>query len=290
MPTKNSSLAFATHEGLRALGENDRLLANHFVQYGLTVEAVVWNDPNVDWDQFERVVIRSTWDYYHKVEDYKRWINNFKQRSTRLINPPDVVLTNLHKGYLLDLAQQGFNVIPSQLFKAGDLTQPDELIAHIPWQDFVVKPAIGASAFDVARLSKELTHNQRETVQTLMNRGDFIVQPFINEIRQLGEWSFIFIDHRFSHTVIKRPQRDDFRVQNRYGGHYQQAMPTKNLIKQAETFINAIDGRATYARVDAVEVSGELLLIELELNEPCLFFDENNPAAMLHFLEAIGNA
>ena len=58
------------------------------------------------------------------------------------------------------------------------------------------------------------------------------------------------------------------------------------LLRQAEEVTRLIPGNWLYARVDACEVGGSLLLMELELIEPTLFFHAD-PAAPDRFAEAL---
>jgi hypothetical protein len=51
------------------------------------------------------------------------------------------------------------------------------------------------------------------------------------------------------------------------------------LRQQAETVLTKIDAKWVYARVDGVEVDGRLLLMELELIEPHLYFELFPPGA-----------
>ncbi len=81
---------------------------------------------------------------------------------------------------------------------------------------------------------------------------------------------YIF-DGRFSHAVVKKPQEGDFRVQDDFGGTALRQEPGQHLINQAEAILQAIDEVPLYARVDGVEIDGELILMELELIEPALF-------------------
>jgi len=57
------------------------------------------------------------------------------------------------------------------------------------------------------------------------------------------------------------------------------------LIKQAEAILRVIDEVPLYARVDAIEIDGKLILMELELIEPVLFFGMNE--APMRFAKAI---
>ena len=48
--------------------------------------------------------------------------------------------------------------------------------------------------------------------------GPVMVQEFLSEIQDGGEWSLMFFGGEFSHAVVKRPATGDFRVQVEHGG------------------------------------------------------------------------
>src|SRR5262245_59128581 len=78
------------------------LLATALTDRGAAAAWAVWNDPEVDWSAFDLVVLRATWDYPDHVDEFRAWVRS-PAVATRLVNPPNLVLGNLHKGYLADL-------------------------------------------------------------------------------------------------------------------------------------------------------------------------------------------
>ena len=101
-----------------------------------------------------------------------------------------------------------------------------------------------------------------------------IVQPMIEEIAVEGEFSLMLFDGEFSHAVVKRPKRGDFRVQPHLGGVTLPSAPPPGGIELAKQALAAAPATATYARVDMVpDDEGTLRIMELELVEPALFLD-----------------
>ena len=116
-----------------------------------------------------------------------------------------------------------------------------------------------------------------------------MIQKFVAEIQTKGEWSFVFFDKKFSHAVLKRAKAGDFRVQNYFGGTVETDLqPPPDLIDQAKTIVENVSEDLLYARVDGVEIDGELCSMELELIEPALFL-ENNKFAAQRFASAIAD-
>ena len=48
-----------------------------------------------------------------------------------------------------------------------------------------------------------------------------MVQPFLKNIIDEGEYSLFYFDGKFSHSVLKKPKEKDFRVQEEHGGDIQ---------------------------------------------------------------------
>jgi glutathione synthase/RimK-type ligase-like ATP-grasp enzyme len=102
---------------------------------------------------------------------------------------------------------------------------------------------------------------------------EVMVQPYLQEITTQGEWSLIFFGGAFSHAVIKRPARGDFRVQAEHGGTVVRAAPPDHVLHAATAAIAALPIKPLYARIDGVERSGKLLLMEAECVDPYLYFE-----------------
>jgi hypothetical protein len=110
------------------------------------------------------------------------------------------------------------------------------------------------------------------------------VQEYLDEIRH-GEWSFVFLAGEFSHAVLKEPPDSDFRIQN-VTAHITAMDPSEQMVHAAQQILTGIQGPLLYARVDAVERDGRLVLMELEINEPYLFLSYAT-AAPVRFAEKI---
>jgi hypothetical protein len=99
---------------------------------------------------------------------------------------------------------------------------------------------------------------------------DVLVQPCMTEVESHGEWSIVFFRGQYSHAVRKRPAPGDFRVQPRFGGYVEAAVPSSDLVGQAAAILSATDADLLYARIDGIERDGRFILMELEVHEPNL--------------------
>lgn len=262
-------VCLVTWRGLPDLAPDDRLLRDALIGRGAAVDVCVWDDPLVDWRSYDAVVLRSTWDYHLRVGEFRRWLDGLD--GVRLWNPATLVRANIHKSYLLDLASRGVPVVPTLLLRRGD--------QHVAPGRSVVKPVVSATAFGT------FVVEEGQTIRA--SDGDLLVQPFLREVIEEGEWSLVFFGSHFSHAMLKRPADGDFRVQHDFGGSASRVAAPAELVDGAAAVLATLAGPWLYARVDGVRAGGRFLLMELELTEPSLFLDE---ASAARFAEAIVRA
>ena len=300
-PPRRPSVALATSSNWPDLAPDDRLMGPALAKVGVDTEVTIWTDGGVAWDRFDLVVVRSCWDYHDDLPRWLSWLDEMDavehvgRSGPRLWNPPAALRWNSRKTYLRDLADRGVPVVPTTWLTEADLESWPALEAAFDrsrWDDFVCKPAVSAGALGTFRLRRgDLKSSQRRVTASLpglRRRGPLLVQPFLREISDEGEWSLLFFDGRLSHAVLKRPAPGDFRVQEKHGGSTIAAVPPALLVVAAEKAL--IDAAAAiepdsllrtpllYARVDLVVSAGRPMLMELEITEPALFL-ETAPAS-----------
>jgi glutathione synthase/RimK-type ligase-like ATP-grasp enzyme len=278
-------VAFATHDAARWT-DDDKRAAAILEARGVVATSAVWDDPSIVWSQFACVVIRSTWDYHLKVDAYADWLRRRANDGTNLWNPPHAVLANLNKRYLSDLSSRGVPIVPTKFLPIAAGQCLRNLLLDCRWDDVVIKPAISAGAHGAWRTSLALAEHHQAEFERQASDEEILVQPYMREIASSGEWSLVFFDGDYSHAVLKRPSRDDFRVQQHLGGSCQPATPSLDLIKQARDVLAKIDAPLLYARVDGVVRDGVLFVMEVEINEPYLFLGYSDQAPG-KFAEAI---
>jgi glutathione synthase/RimK-type ligase-like ATP-grasp enzyme len=278
-------LAFATWRGLPELNADDLRAALALRNRGAQVDPVVWDAPGVDWTAFDAVIVRSVWDYHLRPLEFLRWVDRVEGAGTRLLNPPGVLRWNHHKSYLRDLASRGVATVPTAWLDRGSRPSLGPLLAERGWAEAVVKPAVSASAHETWRTRPAAAAADQERLQALLLAGDVLVQPLVPEVQSPGEWSFVFFGGAFSHAMLKRPREGDFRVQEELGGRAEWTVAPPALVAQALGALHAAPASGLYARVDGVESGGRLVLMEMELIEPVLYFGAE-PAAADRFAAA----
>jgi hypothetical protein len=281
-----ASVAFATFREEPGIAADDGPAAAVLRRAGMTVTPVVWDEPGADWSRFDAVVLRSTWDYFRKAGRFERWVRGFAADGPRLWNPPEVVLWNINKRYLLDLEERGIAVVPTEYLTAAARPDLQAVLERRGWEEAVVKPAVAAGAHGAWRTSVRSAAADRARLTAQLAIGDALVQSFMPEVGVTGEWSLAFLGQDYSHAVLKQPRSGDFRVQEHFGGRTLPGEPHPDLVCQARAAVTAVGWPLLYARVDGVERDGKLLVMELEVTEPSLFLGLG-PGAAERFAAAI---
>lgn len=211
-------IALVTHAGQPRLTDDDQLLADALAERGAPAEAAAWDDGTVDWGAYDAVIVRSTWNYHHDVERFLAWVDDVAARPTVLCNPPSLLRWSSGKRYLFDLARRGVPIVDTALVEAGEAVGLADVAAARRWRELVVKPMVSASAHETWRVMGVPTDEDERRFRELVATRPMLVQRYIAQVASEGEWSFVFVDGAFSHAVVKRPARGDFRVQKEHGG------------------------------------------------------------------------
>jgi glutathione synthase/RimK-type ligase-like ATP-grasp enzyme len=277
-------VAFATSSKWPQLTPDDRLAAIALEQRGVRVSPAVWSDPTITWSDHDAIVIRSTWDYHLRVAEFMAWIDTLERMGCTVWNPCRLLRWNANKRYLMDLAMRGVPIVPTESLPGGDEQSLRALMDARQWDDVVVKPTVSATAHGARRVRR--ADLGAFASSGVADYGELLVQPFIREIENVGEWSLIFFSGGFSHSVRKRPVAGDYRVQSEYGGSAVAEPASARVVAAGEAVLAAVSEPWLYARVDGVETREGFLLMELEMLEPLLFF-ELDAAAPARFADAL---
>ncbi|MER7673571.1 hypothetical protein ABTY61_34625 [Kitasatospora sp. NPDC096128] len=257
---------------------------------GLSAEPVVWDTAAVPWERFGLAVIRSTWDYVERLDEFLTWADA-TAAVTRLWNPAPIVRWNSDKHYLAGLARHGVAVTPTRFLEPG--TQLQLTPADFGAADgVVVKPAVSAGALDTARYEPGQHVDAARHARMLLHQNrSVMVQPYLPRVAE-GERALIFVDGTFSHAIRKDPLLtepgviDNDRVPHLGVAPYQ---PIEAEIRTASAALAAVPSPSAplFARVDLVLNNvGEPVVLELELIEPNLFL-QTNPEGLGRFFEAV---
>ncbi|MFM8252054.1 MAG: RimK family alpha-L-glutamate ligase [Planctomycetota bacterium] len=265
---------------------DDQLLVAELRHRGHQVTAVVWGTPPFQLlNQFDRLIVRSPWDYMDRDDlrsDFLQWLDQLETHNLPVANEVPLMRWLMDKRYLLDFAAVGVPTVASELVERNQLRVLEDFVAQ--QGAAVIKPTISAAGVGLERLTDRTTARafQSEFEQRCQQNAH-LIQPFHPEIQTQGEWSLIYLGGEYSHAVHKLPAPGQFLVHAERGGSLRFTEPPSavRLIgdQVASTVPQAFQlrfGRVAraplYLRIDLLETARGVLLSECEGVEPELFF------------------
>ncbi|MFC7548594.1 RimK family alpha-L-glutamate ligase [Plantactinospora sp. GCM10030261] len=263
---------------------DDRLLIAPLRARGIEAVPAVWDDPAVDWTRADLTVIRSTWDYPTRRDEFVAWAGTVPG----LANPADIVEWNTDKRYLGQLAAAGVATVPTEWIA------PDETWRPPATGEYVIKPAVSGGSRDTGRYNLADPEHRRAAVVHLdrlaASSRVAMVQPYLTAVDQAGETALMYVvgprGPEFSHAVRKGPMLTgpDPGTSGLYLAEKIEARePRTAELELADGVLAAVPGgadRLLYARVDVIPgPDGTPMLVEVELTEPSLFLSYGQGAA-----------
>ena len=276
-------VVFATCAALPDGDPDDLLAVRALADLCVRARLAVWDDPAADFSV--PTVVRSTWDYATRREDFLAWAATVPV----LHNPVDVLAWNSDKTYLDELAAAGLPVVPTRTVTPRDTDLAERVdAAAVPTGEVVVKPTVSAGAKDTVRHSSPAAATAHAR-QLLAAGRPVLLQPYLPAVDTEGETGLVVVDGTVSHAFRKgallRPDADPaaglFAVEQitpRAPDEQQLRLAERVLAHVGHRFRAA--GPLLYARVDMLPgPDGAPLLLEVELTEPSLFLAAGSGAA-----------
>jgi len=288
----STRIGLATCSALPRLDSDDRPLLDALPELGVVAEAVVWDDPAVDWSVYDLVVVRSTWDYSPRRDEFLAWA----QGVPRLENPADVLRWNTDKGYLRTLEEAGVPVIPTIWLDPDRHLSKRAVHTRMPaFGDFVVKPVVSAGAQDAGRYQPVSAQSRALAIThatDLLDAGRAVmIQPYVTSVDTAGETGLVFVDGELRHAVRKHALLTGPAEAGEALYAAERMEPAVASAEQVDVAEKALavareqvggERPFLYARVDLVTGDdGTPMVIELELTEPSLWMQHSGTAATL---------
>ena len=266
--------ALLTISDLSNFQSYDNLIVQPLSKLGWECEFIPWDSISINWDDFDAVIIRSTWDYQQKEKLFFKTLQSIEASTATLYNSLDTVKWNINKRYLLELEKENISIIPTRLYDSFDFDIINQLFSFFNENKLIIKPCVSANADDTFILEQNKMGSLKPVLENTFSQKDFLVQPFIKNIRIEGEYSLIYFGNRLSHVLLKTPKNGDFRVQEEHGGILKAInKPESSLIDFGNKVMETIPYQCLFSRVDVVRGSNNYLLMEVELIEPSLYFN-----------------
>ena len=254
-------------------------------ELGFTVSWAAWDDASVDFAAADAVVLRATWDYSTRREEFLGWCESVPA----LYNSAAVVRWNTDKAYLVELLDAGVAVVPTTLVEPGEE-------ARFPKSDFVVKPSVGSGSRGAARFDAGADASAH--LAALHADGySALIQPYQSRVDSEGETALVYFGGIYSHAFAKGAMLGA--TMDESGLYFEEQLAkaeppadvrvlAEDVLDAASALLGILRAELLYARVDIVRgVDGKPLLLELELAEPSLGFRQADAAAALRFASAV---
>lgn len=264
-------VVFATCDHQPLVTADDQLLADALEACGVRVTPIPWTelDPYALLDA-PPILLRSTWDYHRVPTMFRSWLQALEDSGRQMFNPASVARGNVDKIYLKDLDATGIAIPRTRWLDRIDAGSIERVLEEESWTSAVLKPRIAATAYGTFLVERGTALSDDELLPARASGA--MLQEVIPEVIERGETSLVFLGGAFSHAVVKRAKRGDFRVQKDFGGNAEVTTPSAALLSFATDVMTRVPSTCLYARVDAVASGRGPILMELELIEPELYF------------------
>jgi hypothetical protein len=280
--------AFLSTDDLTGFVTDDALAVPPLEQLGWQVDTLSWR-AHADWDAYDVVVVRSTWDYQDHPAAFDAALERIAGSRALLLNPLPLMRWNMRKTYLQELQAAGVPLLPTVWGESPGVTRLASLCPELGAGEVVIKPVVGANADHAWRIPADAPDELLQRIAADYAGRAFLAQPFAASVVAEGEYSVIYVAGAVSHVILKTPKPGDFRVQEEHGGIITAVEPEPALLRAADAAMAALPDAPFYARVDLLRTvdaaaagdsgASGFALMELELIEPALYFRMEDGAA-----------
>lgn len=275
-----AQIAFLQGEHYDGLDDEYTALHDALAQHAIEATRVIWNGDTAPLRAYDAVILQSYSGYHLDINAFHSMLTAFDaDPAITVLNSSEIARWNADKTYLRALEDKGHATVPTLW---SDLAPAISLVEHMDrqqWDEVVVKPSVSAGAHETKRITRKEAALQQEWYAQCCTTHTVMIQPFLPEIIKEGEWSLLFFNGNYSHTVLKWPGKGDYRVQHVHGGGYEHREPTDAMLQAAQAVLPDLPGQPLYARVDGIIRDGQLFIIEVELIEPFLYLLPHKDAA-----------
>lgn len=239
-----------------------------FAAQGMELDLIRWRDAAEKSAEYDAMLPLLVWDYFEGNEAAFTAEMAKVEAQTKLFNRFKVLNWNSNKSYLDELEREGAPVISTLTVDRVTESGVARAFEELGTDTLVIKPQVGGGAWRQVLYKKgDPFPNKNELPPEAA-----MIQAFLPSVTEEGEYSFLYFGGEFSHGLIKRPKKGDYRIQSLYGGTEETYEPSSQERNAARAVLNALDFTPLYARVDLLRgLDGKLKLIELEMIEPYLY-------------------
>ncbi len=251
------------------------------VERGVAFDVVAWDEPGLETRGYDAAVIRTTWDYHERPEQFVSTLAAFERAGLPVFNSSDVVRWNMRKTYLQELGPSAIETIWADKADAIAIAQAFDSTGAA---ELVVKPQVGAGSIRTVRLKRN-AWSDMDLIDAPL--GPAMIQPYLRSIETEGERSLFWFGGRYSHAIRKVPQAGSWLANMPGKASFRAEAPPAAALEAAEAARARAPKDLLYVRIDLVlGDDGNWRVIEIEAIEPYLFLDFA-PEGARFFVDAI---
>jgi glutathione synthase/RimK-type ligase-like ATP-grasp enzyme len=250
-------------------------------EQGVSFDVVAWDESGIETRGYDAAVIRTTWDYHERPEQFVSTLEAFVRAGLPVFNSPEVVRWNMRKTYLKELGPSAIETIWADRADAVTIAQTFDALGAA---EIVVKPQVGAGSIRTVRLKKN-AWSEADLIDAPL--GEAMIQPYLQAIETEGERSLFWFGGKYTHAIRKVPQAGSWLANMPGKTTFLAEAPPPAALEAAEAARARAPKDLLYVRIDLVlGDDGKWRVIEIEAIEPYLFLDFA-PEGARFFVDAI---
>ena len=185
-----------------------------FAAQGMDAQLVRWREIGKRADEFDAVLPLFVWDYFEGNE--QAFLSQLAKAEavTKVLNDYKCVKWNARKSYLDELERAGAPVIRTVVLERVNKNDIAKTFDTLATDQIVIKPQVGGGAWKQVLYTKGDPFPAKDSLPP----AEAMVQAFLHSVTSEGEYSFLYFGGQFSHGLIKRAKKGDYRIQSLYGG------------------------------------------------------------------------
>lgn len=256
--------------------EEDIWIKDKLIELGYKVDIIPWEDKKINWSKYDLIIIKSTWKYNKKINEFINWLDKIKKYN--VINSINLINENLYKDKQISKLDKANlphinTLVGTNIFD----TTIKMLYYKIKYGKVVIKPSISAggdNTFLYITKGKENYNNTCNFIDAIKNirnilkieKEKILIQEYIDEITN-GEISLVFVNGEYQYALEKHPKV----FHNRIPTDIKRSV-NKDIIEFGKKAISKLKYDNTlFARIDLVVKDNKPIIMEIEVIEPYLY-------------------
>ncbi|ARF10731.1 glutathione synthase [Hokovirus HKV1] len=250
------------------------------IAYDNNIKIVIkkFDEDKINPNKYSGCLLFSSWDYFNNIDKFLSLLESCKNI---MINPYKTIKWNINKKYLLDLQKWNIDIIPTFIVnKSVDFNN-----YLTKYKKIVMKPLQGANSYNIFMSDNiDFLNDNKKNYD-----DEFIIQPFLEEAKI--EYLMVFFNYEYSHHIIKKTIIDKDQPSRLNKVIINKGLP-QDFIEIGKNILTTIKNNGydtVYARIDGILYNNKFHVMEVELIEPNLFFNDVNKEIISNYFKTIND-